>query len=120
MAFAPNQGWSLPRIQSSCLHVPKEKDEQHQSVDRQPVRPKTQRPKKVYSAQEPQQQRRIAHRREQATAIGYYKDKKYWYMMIVFTVMIGSQERTNQQHARSGGADHVGQHCPQGQPKHVA
>ena len=62
-------------------------------------------PEEVDAAQEADEQRRIAERRERAADIGDQDDEEHHHMDVVQPRGVGAQQRPDQDHGRAGGAD---------------
>ena len=68
------------------------------------------RPEKVHALQEAQEQRRIAQRRERAPGVGDDEDEEHHHMGHMLAVVVGADQRANEQHGRARGAHEAGQH----------
>ena len=69
-------------------------------------------PKERHAAQETQKQRRIAQRRQAAADIGHDKNEEHKSVHLVATPFVGGQQRTNQQHSRTGRPHEVSNKSP--------
>ena len=78
--------------------------ERHQKRQDQMLR----RPEERHSAQEAQEQRRIAQGRQTAADVGYDEDEEHEGVHLVATAFVGGQQRTNQQHGSTGRTHKVG------------
>ena len=67
-------------------------------------------PEEVHALQEAQEQRRVAQRRERAPGVGDDEDKKHHHMRRVLAVVIGADQRADEQHRRPRGAHDASQH----------
>ena len=68
------------------------------------------RPEKSHAFQKPQKQRRVAQRCKSAADVGHQKNKKHHDMRLTFAVVIGANQRANQQHRSACGAHEACQH----------
>ena len=66
------------------------------------------RPEEVNATQETQEQGRIAQRSEAAADIGHQEDEENKGVHAVFAVLIGFEQRTNDEHGRTGRSHHIG------------
>ena len=67
-------------------------------------------PKEIDAVQEPDEQRRIAERRQGAGDVGDEKDREHRHMGIVAPSLVGADQRLNDDHGGAGRADHARQH----------
>jgi hypothetical protein len=70
-----------------------------------------QRPEEFHAAQEADEQRRIAERRERAADIGDQDDEKDHNVDIVSAAFVRLEQRADQDHGGAGGADGAGDQC---------
>ena len=86
-----------------------QKHGQHQRGDDRGLQPEVPRgPEEVDAAQEADEQRRIAERRERAAHIGDQDDEEHDHMRAVPAPRVGADHRADQDHGGAGGADDAG------------
>ena len=93
--------------------------QQQQAVDHQPGFPQTERPGEFDAFQVSEKQGWIANRQQASAAIADNKDKENDGVVDVFALFVRLQQRANQQHCRSGGADEAGQQSADGHERGV-
>ena len=79
-----------------------------------------QRPEEIDAAQEADEQRRIAERRQRAADIGDQEDEEDHDVHVVGAAGIGADQRPHQDHGGAGGADDAGDHGAEGEHGGVA
>ena len=89
--------------------VPDQVNHQQAAVDEQPLLPQAERPQERHAQQVAEEQRRIADRQQAAAAVADDEDEEDHRVLDVLALAIGFQQRPDQQHGRSGGADEAGQ-----------
>ena len=94
-------------------------DEEQQPVHEEPRRKERKRPGEGHAAQHPEKERRIAQRREQAAAISHDEDGEDDRVRLDRPLLVGAQNRPDQQHGRARGADQRGEQRATGQKGHV-
>jgi len=101
--------------------APVDHEEHRQQVPHgpEPEGPQAQRPGERDTPQVAEEERRIAHRREQPAAVRDQQDEEEGDVRDVLALPVGAQDRPDQQHARAGGADQVREHRPDGQDRQV-
>src|SRR5450432_3562317 len=67
-----------------------------------------QSPEEGNSLDIPDQERRVAERREQAARVCHDQDEERDEVSPMLTLMVGLQQRSNQEHARAGRTDDAG------------
>ena len=72
-------------------------------------------PEKTDPFEEAEEERRVAQRGQRATDVGHNKNEEHKHMGAVLTVVVGADQGAQQQHRRTCGAHHAGQHSPYGQ-----
>ncbi|MDT4849553.1 hypothetical protein FQZ97_836770 [compost metagenome] len=75
----------------------------------------TQGPEEIHALEEAEEQRRIAKRRQAATDIGHQEDEEHHDVDVVPAVVVGPQQRADQQHGGARGAHQRRQQRAQGQ-----
>ena len=68
------------------------------------------RPEEVDALQEAEEQRRVAQRRQRAADVGDQEDEEDDDVHLVPAVVVGAQQRPDQQHRGAGGAHPAGEH----------
>ena len=68
------------------------------------------RPEEIHPLEKAQEQRWIAQRRQRAAGIGDDEDEEHHHMHLVPAVVVGAQQRPDQQHRGARGPHEAGQH----------
>ena len=96
--------------------VDDEKDsQQHQRRQQHRREHRLRGPEKIDALQESEEKRRIAQRRQRPTDVGNQEDEENHHVRLVLAGVVGTEQRPNQQHRRTGGSHHAGQRCAAGQ-----
>ena len=77
-------------------------------------------PEEIDAAQEADEQRRIAERRQRAADIGDQEDEEHDDVHVVRAQGVGADQRPHQDHGGAGGADHAGERGAEGEHGGVA
>ena len=67
-------------------------------------------PEEVHALEEAEEQRRIAQRRERAADVRHDEDEEHDHVRLVAAVVVGADQRADQQHRGAGGAHQARQH----------
>ena len=110
---------SLLRLSRIHLRVEGEVADEQQDVDEQPVRPQSEGPFERHTAQHAEEQRRIAQRREQTAAVRDDEDRIDDRVGPVSAVLVRVEDRSDEQHRRTRGADEGGEHTTDGEEDRV-
>ncbi len=85
-------------------HVEDHEQDRH---DEEPLGNQPQRPEERHAAQVPEEERRVAERRQQAGAVRDHEDEEDRDVADVLPLGVGLEQRTDEQHAGAGRADQV-------------
>ncbi len=90
--------------------VPEVEQDEQDAVDREPLRPQSEGPGEGHAFQEAEEQWRVADGGEEAAAVRDNKDDEDDDVGDAFAPLVGPQQGPDQQHRRTGRAEHVGEH----------
>ncbi len=94
------------RVDESTRQV----DREHQAAPRRTSRtPQAESPEERHPAQEPEEERRVAERRQRAADVRHQEDEEDHGMGLVPAISVGAQQRPDQDHGGAGRADPGGE-----------